>query len=52
MKFLKYYATPKKLLTSIADLGLSQFTMTTTLEGSIFNSPPPTMYLQSERSVA
>ena len=40
MNFLQYCAPPNKLLTSIADLGLGQFTMIATLEGSIFNSPP------------
>ena len=40
MNFLQYCAAPKKLLTSIANLGLGQFIMTATLEGSIFNSPP------------
>jgi len=44
MSFLQYCAAPRKILTSIADLGLDQFIMTTTLEGSIFNSPPPTMF--------
>jgi len=40
INFLQYCAAPKKLLTLVADLGLGQFTMTATLEGSIFNSPP------------
>jgi len=43
MNFLQYYDAPKKLLTSVANLGLGLFTMTATLEGSIFNSPPPTI---------
>ena len=41
--FLQYCAAPRKRLTPLADLGLGQFTMTATLEGSIFNSPPPTI---------
>ena len=43
MNFLQYYAAPRKLLTSVIVLGFGQFRMTYTLEGSIFNSPPPTM---------
>ena len=43
MNFLKYCAALKKLLTSVADLSLGQLTVIATLEGSIFNSPPPTI---------
>jgi len=40
MNFLQYWDDPKKNLTSVTVLGLGQFKMTSTLEGSIFNSPP------------
>jgi len=40
INFHQYWTTPKKLLTSVVDVGLRQFTLTSTLEGSIFNSQP------------
>ena len=43
MNFLQYCVASRKLLTSVADLGLGQFTLTATLEESIFNSPPHTI---------
>ena len=40
MNFLYYWATPKKLLTYVTLFCLGQFTMNSTLERSISNSPP------------
>jgi hypothetical protein len=44
INFLQYFVSPKKLLTSVTFLGLGQSKMTLTLEGSIFTSPPPTIF--------
>ena len=51
MNFLQYYVFPRKLLTSMTDLGIGKFTMTDTLEGSIFSSPPPTMWPKYTKEV-
>ena len=44
MKFLQYWTTPKNLRTSVADVGLGQFTITSIFKGLIFNCPPPTIW--------
>jgi hypothetical protein len=37
MNFLRYCTAPKKLLTSVAVVGLGHFTITSTFVGSIFS---------------
>jgi hypothetical protein len=43
MNLLQYCTAPKKLWISITLFGSGQFTITSILEGSIFNCPPPTI---------
>jgi len=43
MDLLDYCVAPKKLQSSIELVGLGNFTIISTLEGSIFNYPPPKM---------
>jgi hypothetical protein len=42
IKFTNIEVPPRKLLTSVEELVLGQFTITSTLEGSIFKLRPPT----------
>ena len=51
INFLHYFTAPRKLLTFVTDLGIGQFIMIETLEGSIFNSPPPTMWPKYTKQV-
>jgi hypothetical protein len=44
MNLLQYYTAPKKLHISVTLLVSSQFTITSILERSIFNCPPPTIW--------
>jgi hypothetical protein len=41
MNLLQYWTAPKKLQILVTFLGSGQFTITSILEGSIFNCPPP-----------
>ena len=51
INFLQYWVAPKKFLNSINFLGFGQFKMKSTLEGSIFNSPPPTIWPKYTKEV-
>jgi hypothetical protein len=43
MNLLQYWTAPKKLRISIILFGSGHFTITSILEGLIFNCPPPTI---------
>jgi hypothetical protein len=43
MNLLQYWNEPRKLQTLVTLFGSGQFSITSILEGSIFNCPPPTI---------